>query len=133
MKKMNAVVQAPNLELRHINCLECGESIFNPICPECILRHFNSWISIYPSLKYIEKSIIKFIKKNRIFHNHSQTCISCKKDNVYLCPYCFTKYIYKLLKQAKISRLVLGEFLFLFNYDFEHTGYYKEGERLGIF
>lgn len=132
-KKMNAVVQASNSEFNHNDCLNCGESIFNPICPECILRQFRSWIKVYPALANIEKNITHFVNCHKTFASKSQRCITCNKHSSYLCPYCFTEYIYNLLKQAKLSKLILGEFLFLFNYDFEHTGYYKEGERLGIF
>jgi len=132
-KKMNVVVQTLSYESNHLDCLECGESIFNPICPECILRQFRSWIKVHPGLAIVEREISHFVKNHSLFNHSSQTCIACKKQSSYLCPYCFTKYIYDLLKQAKLSKAILGEFLFLFNYDFDHTGYYKEGERLGIF
>jgi len=133
-KKMNAVVQALDLEkTKHTDCLNCHEAIFNPICPECILKQLKSWINIYPGLKKVEKNIITFVRRNRIFNNNSQTCITCHKNSAYICPYCFTEHIYNLLKQARITKAILSEFLLLFNYDFEHTGYYKEGEKLGIF
>jgi hypothetical protein len=133
-KKMNASVQAyNNSEIKHNDCLSCHEAIFNPICPECILKQFRSWTKIHPGLKKVEQIIVNFVNKHRIFNKNSQTCITCKKHSSYLCPYCFTEYIFNLLKKARLSRALIGEFLFLFNYDLEHTGYYKEGERLGVF
>jgi|APSaa5957512622_1039677.scaffolds.fasta_scaffold35556_1 hypothetical protein len=129
-QKTGVAIQAPNLlEFKHPDCLECKEAIFNPICPSCISKQFYNWISIsYPK---IERKILKelnvFLKKNKHFHNKSQTCIVCKKQNAYVCPYCFTVYLKALLKSAQVTNKVLSEFLFLFNFDFEHTGYAKNG------
>jgi len=130
-KNINAVVQA--FELKHKDCLNCGEAIFNPICPECILKQFNQWIMTHPSLEKVKDNIEEFIFRNRKFSNNSQKCITCHKNSSYLCPYCFTEHIYNLLKKARMANVILAEFLMLFNYDFEHTGYFKEGERLGVF
>ncbi len=127
---MNVVVQT----LKHNFCLNCYEAIYNPICPECIFKGFSNWILKFPKVEErIIDEIKLFILKCRIFNNISQKCIACNNYNVYICPYCFTEYLYNQLKKAKARKEILSEFLFMFNFDFEHTGYYKEGEQLGVF
>ncbi|MDO8516561.1 MAG: hypothetical protein Q7S33_00390 [Nanoarchaeota archaeon] len=134
MGKFNAVVQAPLIEKFHTDCLNCREPIFNPLCPECLTKAFEQWILKYPEAKEKTLANIKeFLKRNRKFNNNSQKCIVCKRKSVYLCPYCFTEFLLQTLKQTKVSKNILGEFLFLFNFDFNHNGYYKEGEKLGVF
>jgi len=137
-KNYNAVVQAPFLGLIHKDCLSCREPIYNPLCPDCISREFKVWISKYPEeiKEEILSSLSKFLEDNSYLKGSSHKCIACGRNNVYLCPYCFTEFLFNLLKKSKstkINKTLLGEFLMLFNFDFEHTGYYKDGEKLGIF
>ena len=121
-------MQTPCLLEKNENCLDCGEAIFNPICPECISDWFKQWVGNYPLLeKKVMGKLKKFLKSYEDMHDKSQYCISCKRDNAYLCPYCFTEFLVKMMKGAKIGGKVLNEFLFLFNFDLEHTGYAKEG------
>ena len=40
--------------------------------------------------------------------------------------------VYKKLKAIARSRKAQKEFLSLFNFDFEHTGYSKDAEELGV-
>jgi len=124
-------VQAP--AQKHIFCLNCSEIIFNPICPECIAKEFSRWIESYPEMKKARLMANKFAEKGKIFNGISQTCITCGNNNAYLCPYCFTEYLFGILKNVKADAKILSEFLLLFNFDFEHSGYYKEGEELGVF
>jgi len=133
-KSYDAVVQAQLIEFFHTDCLNCKEPIFNPLCPECIAKGFEQWISRYPDAKNKTLANIKeFLKRNQRFNNNSQKCVVCRRKSVYLCPYCFTEFLLTTLKKTQADKKIIGEFLFLFNFDFDHNGYYKEGEKLGIF
>jgi len=129
-------------------CLECNEEIFNPICPPCIAKSMKSWIKnkinkntkIGKVNKYRDTKLIrlyhyinKIIKQQNQFTNNATICICCNRASVYLCPYCFTEAIYNKMKQMKIKKQLLAEFIYLFNFDVEHTGYSKDFEELGLY
>jgi hypothetical protein len=141
IKKMNASVQALNFCKIHENhfdclgCIECGRPIPDPACPQCITDEFISWMDNYGKLKNKKKmikEISKFIGTHKDLMGHSETCIECGKENAFICPYCFTTYLWGILKKNRPDKKLLEEFLVLFNFDHGHKGYWKEGERLGI-
>ncbi len=115
-------------------CLDCKEAVFNPICPFCLAEHIEIWLSSYPSdiRKKILPQINEYIKKTNNLAGKSTKCIICNKKRVSICPYCFTEYVLNYLKKLKVSNIILKEFLQFFNFDFEHTGYSKEAEKLGV-
>lgn len=140
--KLNANVQALNLNYYNLikeefaECLECSRAIYNPVCPQCVADEFVSWLDNYSKLKNKKKiiqEVNQFLKVHKLFGRHSEKCVTCNKNNVYLCPYCFTTYLLGLLKSNGANKNMLGEFLMLFNFDTNHNGYYKEGEQLGVF
>jgi len=116
-------------------CLNCHEVIFNPICPACLAVEIEAWLQpIFPYHKKITKKIEDYIRKTNNLASKTgklTKCISCRKLSVSLCPYCFTEYVFNLLKKIKVNKAILKEFLEFFNYDFEHTGYSKDAEELG--
>lgn len=130
--KMNVAVQTFSSENLHIDCLECNEAIFNPICPSCLAKQFEQWIISYPELEEVGLTVKDYIKSNKEFDGVSQTCIVCRNNFAYLCPYCFTDFLFSLLKEARTDKKILEEFFVLFNFDFEHSGYWKEAEKLGV-
>ena len=116
--------------------MECNEAIYNPLCHACLAGEIRQWLDahgsgeikkklgagIKSSLRAIENSLEKF---------SDVKCVACKGE-VFLCPYCFTEKVYKKLKAIARSRKAQKEFLSLFNFDFEHTGYSKDAEELGV-
>lgn len=112
-------------------CAECNEAIFNPLCPKCLAREINSWLYSYPGLRGRIITKINKLVNNKSF-NHGMKCAICKKNSMFLCPYCFTEMVLQELKKEGAPRSVLKEFLQFFNFDFEHTGYSKEAEKLGV-
>ena len=109
--------------------MECKEEIFNPICPSCLSQEVRDW------LVGKEKRIIKIVEKELgkilMFKTNKKGCIRCDSDT-FMCPYCFTERIYLKLKKEKATREILKEFLTLFNFDLEHTGYSKDMEKFGL-
>lgn len=126
-KKMNVAVQTYNIKR---NCLSCSKIINHPICHDCITKQFIEWTKKHPPIqKETYKTLNEFLKKSK--KHKGGKCIICQKNNLHICPYCFTEYLYKLLKQTGAGITTMTEFLFMFNFDFEKKGYSKELEIFG--
>ena len=120
---------------RFYECLDCKEAVYNPLCPSCLALQIEVWLSSlssYPLQKKILAKIKDYVEKTNNLAGESTTCIACKRPSASLCPYCFTEYVFNLLKSMKVNRIILKEFLQFFNYDFEHTGYSGEAEKMGL-
>lgn len=120
---------------RFYECLNCHEVVSNPLCPECLTFQMEAWlssISSYPLKDKILKRIKDYVKETSNLEGDSTPCVVCRKPRASLCPYCFTNYVFALLKCLRVHREILREFLQFFNYDFDHTGYSKEAEKLGV-
>ena len=133
---MSVAVQAPNFETEHLDCLDCGELITNPICPECIYKAFQDWIVQYPKIaKKVLRKVKNFLRGHKHFYGDSQLCVICGNKKAWSCPYCFTEHIFDLLKEAGAKEDVLREYLMFFSFDFGDFfgkwGYWEESERLG--
>ena len=114
------------------DCLSCGYNIVHPICPSCIAKGFKQWILRFPKdEQQLRIKVDHFLKAHRYFDGYSKKCASCGKNNTHLCPYCFTEYLYNIIKEAGLGIRALSEFLFIFNFDFEHKGYSQELEAYG--
>ncbi|MEK6848061.1 MAG: hypothetical protein AABX65_00320 [Nanoarchaeota archaeon] len=117
--------------IRHL-CFECNEAIVNPLCPECLAKEITVWMR---KEQIVERNFLTKKIKNLLSHmdqTDSAECIICKKNNAFLCPYCFTSQVYELLKEMREDKNILGEFLMIFNFDFTHNGYTKDMEELGL-
>lgn len=115
-------------------CDMCNEAITNPICPFCLAEQIEVWLTFYPQLKReILPKIHNYLKKtlNRITA-YGTECIKCRKNRAFVCPYCFTEYVFSELQEINANKLILREFIEFFNFDLEFKGYYKESEELGI-
>jgi len=120
---------------RVYECLNCHEVISNPLCPECLSFQMEVWLSSlssYPLKDKILKRIKDYVKATNNLEDDATPCVVCGKPQASLCPYCFTNYIFALLKCLRVHREILREFLQFFNYDFEHIGYSKDAEKLGV-
>jgi len=113
-------------------CLSCGDQIRHPICPDCIATGYRQWVSKFSDdSSEIMKKLDMFLKGHKKFNGGSLRCVSCGEKKTHLCPYCFTNFLYKITKEAGVGVRVLSEFLFIFNFDFEHEGYSRELEFFG--
>ena len=118
---------------RFYECLVCNEAIFNPLCPTCLAGQVEVWLTSYPDLS---KKIMPYIRhylqeiNNEIIE--ATACVACGNKRAAVCPYCFTYRVLSLLKKLQVNNQVLREFLQFFNYDFEHTGYSEDAEKLGV-
>ena len=112
------------------DCISCGEDIKHPICPNCIAEAFNEWLKKFPENHDIKHRLNIFMHRHSHIKGNSKKCVHCNK-NVHVCPYCFTDYLRKLIKETDLGTQAITEFLFIFNFDFEHKGYSKELEAYG--
>ncbi len=115
-----------------ILCMECKEAIYNPLCPSCLARQMKVWLENKPEKirKEVEIEIEKILGMGKLVN--SMACIACKKNRVFLCPYCFTESVYKKLRELNSNNKIMEEFMVYFNFDFEHSGYYRDAETLGV-
>ncbi|MBT7101978.1 hypothetical protein HN935_00525 [archaeon] len=144
--KFNVAVQTYNLEkVAHPNlfgenicegevnnnCISCNENITHPLCPNCISKAFNQWTKKFPEHHELKGKLNIFMRHHNHIKGKSTTCVVCNKNDVHVCPYCFTEHLYKLVKEAGLGVRAMTEFLFIFNFDFEHKGYSQELEAFG--
>jgi len=130
-QKINVAKQTYNLEKeKHHDCLSCGEIITHPLCPNCIAKAFNDWTKKFPEHHELKGKLNVFMKHHNRINGRSTECAHCGKG-VHICPYCFTEHLYKLVKETGLGVRSLCEFLFIFNFDFEHNGYSQELEVYG--
>lgn len=103
-------------EFEQNHCDICGESITNPICPDCITLEVIEWIKIYPTLnRKIFPKLKKYLINLENFGN-SISCIKCKKAQS-VCPYCFTDFVLGQLKKVTKDNKFIDEFNELFDFD----------------
>ncbi len=103
-------------------CVECDEAIYNPICPSCLVKEISVWLKKYPRLwRKVIIELNRYITQALRLYKSATKCVACGNNTTFLCPYCFTAYTLQVLKNNKASKIVLREFVELFNFDFEHT------------
>ncbi len=114
-------------------CDICSIAVTNPICPFCLSTEIEAWLTLYPDLRHeLLPKLRKYLGELNVRFADSTKCIRCNNEDVAVCPYCFTEYVLYELKKIESNKIVLKEFLQFFNFDFEHNGYTKEAEKLGI-
>ena len=118
---------------RFYECLECNEAITNPLCPVCLTTQIEAWLSQYPNIrKRLIPKLLDYIKKTKNLEEDTVRCIACNKKRASICPYCFTSFVFNLLREEKAHNTILKEFLQFFNFDLRREGYYRRAEESGI-
>lgn len=114
-------------------CDICSEAITNPICPSCLTTEIEAWLTLYPNLRReLLPKLRKYIWEIQSRLTEYTSCIKCGNKNAAICPYCFTEHTLRELKKLDANRIILKEFFEFFNFDFDHTGYTKDAEKLGV-
>ena len=99
-----------NMKQINSTCMECGESITNPICPECIVEQAIACLADKQiSGKLAEKELWKINKKLAAILKANYTevgvdCISCKSTFA-VCPHCTARYLKDILSRYHFSYL----------------------------
>jgi len=114
-------------------CDFCSEPVSNPLCPFCLATEIEAWLTLYPDLR---KKLLPRMKNylNQVDYSvlDSTQCIKCGNRRASVCPYCFTEFVLRELKKLEANKIILTEFFQFFNFDFDHTEYSSEAEKLGI-
>ncbi len=127
------MITQKNYPAVEFSCYECRGVIINPLCPACLTIEVEAWLTMYPDLRSkIMPKLKNYIRKLQSRLTDYTRCIKCNKLITILCPYCFTEVVLKELKVLNVNKIVLKEFFEFFNFDFRHTGYSKEAEKLGV-
>ena len=115
-------------------CDVCSEAITNPLCPFCLTTEIEAWLTLYPSLKQeLMPKLENYLKKaNNKITNYGTRCIKCKINRAFVCPYCFTEYVFNELIDMGAEKIILKEFFEFFNFDFGHKGYTRLAEEMGV-
>lgn len=108
-------------------CVECEETITNPICPDCLAEGVAAWAG--ERLGPVIADAVFDVTATLAYEHGSTWCIKCNKK-MQLCAYCYTNSLIDILKSQPV---VLAQFMYFFSFDFEKQGYEKElFERFGI-
>lgn len=114
-------------------CDVCSIAVTNPICPSCMAEEVEAWATLYPNLrKELLPRLHHYLRKINSSLVDSTRCIKCNDKRAAVCPYCFTDHVLMELKRINANRIILKEFVEFFNFDFEHTEYSQEAEKLGV-
>ncbi len=114
-------------------CDVCSIAVTNPLCPECLATEIEAWLTLYPDLrKQLLPRIKRFIENINERAIEFTQCIKCGSKTASVCPYCFTEEVLRELKRLEANKIILSEFFQFFNFDFEHIGYSREAEELGV-
>ena len=133
----NATKRASSFEKEFNSlCVSCSKIIHHPLCPDCIARGYFEWTKRIPRQEFdksfdIRQGITQFLEEHSSLSKNSLRCVACNQKRTNLCPYCFTEILHKITKEAGAGVKILSEFLFMFNFDFEHKGYSHELESYG--
>ncbi len=131
-RKRNVAKQTYSFEkdFIHNDCLSCGQDIKHPLCPNCISKAFHAWSKKFPEHRNLKSKLNGFMKHHNSISANSKPCVACQSP-VHVCPLCFTKHLYNLVKEAGLGVQATAQFLFIFNFDFNHNDYSQELEVLG--
>jgi hypothetical protein len=116
------------------DCMQCREPITNPICHDCLGKQVASWLAFYPSIrKKMMPKLKSYIKEVNNTAVAAVRCASCSKKKAALCPYCFTEEIFNMLKRSRVDKMIIMDFLSIFNFDLKHEGYIQEAIKEGLY
>lgn len=114
-------------------CDDCSIAVTNPICPYCLTTEIEAWLTLYPDLRSVLMPKLRvYLKTIGSRLTEYTECIKCRTNRAAVCPYCFTHHVLIELKKMNVNKIVLKEFLEFFNFDFEHSDFSKEAEKLGV-
>jgi len=105
-------------------CVNCYESITNPVCESCHMREVRMWLED-KNIDAIRKSVILAAIKRAMPDEamNETTCILCGKNTLSTCSYCFFLITARILKELNLGKELVIDFLETFNYRLGHSEY----------
>lgn len=97
-------------------CEICNEEVHDPICLRCHNRELLAWLreNIWNEdiIKYITSKIARMFLLNDL---GKEQCIICKKENRFVCSYCYIFAVKRILQELNISEDSIKSFSVVFN------------------
>lgn len=101
-------------------CMECGDSISNPVCHECLKEQMFAYLAdkringrmdekTYMALR---KAIGSLVRRLWSYRDTGIKCIGCQ-ETLAICPYCFVRHVRGILASFGLS---LSSFSFCFKF-----------------
>lgn len=105
-------------------CVQCYESITNPVCEKCHMEEVKIWLQD-TGLDSMTKSVILTSIKSAmpIETMNENVCILCDKSTLSTCSYCFFLISARVLKELNLGKEIIEHFLESFNYRLGHSEY----------
>ena len=99
------------------NCPICLQPITNPMGTECYLKHVDMWLDSQ-GMSSIESQIVKAHIRKRLPRNdlNSDVCVTCGKEHLSVCSYCFVFVASKVLRELNFARDFEKDFEYMFSY-----------------
>ena len=93
-------------------CVVCEQVITNPLCVDCLGEEIKSWLVEKGKSSSIIKRLDLFTQS--LHSSEGVSCVHCK-GKTRVCPSCYTKEVYELLKE-ELTREELEEYDLYFNF-----------------
>jgi len=106
-------------------CIECYEPVINPICEKCFLKQIKKWMDnldiSFELRKIVLRHVNELIKKESISETE---CFICGNSNLAICSYCFFLNVVRILRSLGFSKMIINDFLEIFNYRLNQGGFF---------
>jgi hypothetical protein len=104
-------------------CSICLYPITNPMGEKCYIKHLKMWLGSNGMNDYNIKTIVARIKKRLpVNNNNHDMCISCGKEHLSICSYCFVFSASKVLNDLGFAKHIEEDFEYMFSYKGEEYG-----------
>lgn len=100
------------------SCVSCLDSISDPICRECYIKQITIFLNDLNLSESTNNLILKKIKNRFPTESLNDTkCISCGKEEITICRYCFSIILKKVLRDLDFSEDVIRDFGYNYTYE----------------
>ena len=105
-------------------CVQCYDTITNPVCEECHMKHVARWLKDSPLDIKEKRELMCEIKASLPQEAMNENiCILCGKNTLSVCSYCFFLDAARVIKKRINSKIALQSFLAMFDYQKGHDSY----------
>ena len=109
------------------SCIICGDSISDPVCKRCYIKQVEIVLNDLNLPKMASEIILSKIKRRFPSESlNSAECILCRKDNVIICRYCFSRIIINILRELNFTEEMIENF----GYNPSYEEHYLEHENI---
>ena len=108
-------------------CIECGDSISNPICHECMQEEIIAWLvdTAYRKGMNVDKLKAAVAMKAKELWGYPETGITCVTcgEGLLICSYCFIRHVESVFNREKVA-IPFPSFSFSSSHHFDFEKYF---------